>query len=67
MAKKRMILEEIEEKNDLVPGSPDNPIKLGEKAKNIMIRLGLARKEGNPGSCRKHSIRQLAWRILLIG
>jgi hypothetical protein len=37
--KTRMILEEVEEKNDLVPGSPENPIKLTEKAKTILIKM----------------------------
>jgi hypothetical protein len=44
-----MILEEVPETNPLVPGSPDNPIKLGEKAKNILIRLKMAEDADTPG------------------
>jgi hypothetical protein len=46
MARKRMILEEIEEPNQLVPGSPDNPVKLGERQKNVLIRLHQDEKNG---------------------
>jgi hypothetical protein len=46
--RKRMVLEEIEEKNLLVPGSPENPIKLGEKQKNVILALHMAEQENRP-------------------
>lgn len=52
MAKKRMILEEVPELNPLVPGTPDNPIKLGEKAKNLLVQLSLYEDDGRGGQWR---------------
>ena len=49
MARKRMILEEIAEPNPLVPGTPENPIKLGEKAKTILVHMKLYEDDGRTG------------------
>jgi hypothetical protein len=45
MSKKRMVLEEVEEKNLLVPGSPENPIKLGERQKDLILRLHMLERD----------------------
>ncbi len=49
MARKRMILEEIEDKELLVPGSVDNPIKLTERQKNLLLRIHMITKDGKIG------------------
>lgn len=49
MSRKRMILEEVQEPNQLVPGSPDNPLKIGEKAKNILVRMKIYEDDGRTG------------------
>lgn len=46
MARKRMILEEIEEKEQLVVGSVDNPIRLGEKQKSALLKIHMAGEKG---------------------
>lgn len=52
--KTRMILEEVEQKNDLVPGSPENPLNLGEKAKNILVKLKNAEDTGIPANLQEY-------------
>ena len=52
MSRKRMILEEIKETNPLVPGSPDNPITIGEKAKDILVSLKLYEDDKRGGTLR---------------
>jgi hypothetical protein len=51
-----MVLEEIEEKEQLVPGSPDNPIKLGERQKAALLRMHVKdsqpRKASQPNDAR---------------
>jgi hypothetical protein len=46
MARKRMILEEIEEKEQLVAGTVDNPLKLTEKQKSLLVSIYLRQKSG---------------------
>lgn len=44
--KATLVLEEVDEKNQLVPGTPDNPVRLGERMKKLLVTISLCERDG---------------------